>query len=119
MILDLEEIAHYATMAGSSDATFRVLRGGCQNLCSVGPNVHYREAAERRHFRRVDDVDKCREVSEHAGIETAEEELTRTTTEGGPIFFYSSPDRPAHAPPSAKPTPRTKSQKQTKKQQHK
>ena len=71
-VLEIEELVQeYSTR---EDACIRVVRGGCRNLCSIGPNVHYPGG---QHFSKIASVDKCLEVDlESINSERKEEQET-------------------------------------------
>ena len=63
-ILEIEELVQ------EQDAdNFHVIRGGCRNFCSMGPNVHYCSSIigirqQNEHFTKVVGVTECQELVE-------------------------------------------------------
>ena len=56
-ILEIEELVQECHGV-DADVVVKVVRGGCRNFCSMGPNVHFRG----KHFSKVISVTKCQEI---------------------------------------------------------
>ena len=66
-MLEIEELCreHFHS------SNIRVVRGGCRNFCSMGPNVYF----EGQHFTKVKSIEDCQKVMGHISAEDAEHSI--------------------------------------------
>lgn len=70
-ILEIEELVQeYNSNVAADTCTTTVVRGGCRDFCSMGPNVHYRG----QHYCKVASATECQELMKEAS------ECSTTTT---------------------------------------
>ena len=76
-LLELEELVQEYTMGD-----IRVVRGGCRNFCSMGPNVHYRQVQQ---FTKVADPVECQTIVRSIIRGEAEDDSSSSGAENVPI----------------------------------
>lgn len=64
-ILEIEEL-----ILEDGRGKFRIVEGGCRDLCSMGPNVYCKST----HFPKIKSPEGCRKVATHAGIKVSKAE---------------------------------------------
>lgn len=79
--MELEELAQeYKHMhMGNDNDDIEIVRGGCRNFCSMGPNVHFNQP--QQHFTKVKDIQECGSVFLEATLDTSDcDETTKPPT---------------------------------------
>lgn len=68
-LLEIEELVT------EDGANWDLVRGGCRNLCSMGPNVHCRST----HFSKVKSPEDCLSLAMESGMDLPYDDLESTT----------------------------------------
>jgi len=81
-ILEMEELLQEY----EANCKVELVRGGCRNFCTMGPNVHYSSSEmPQQHFTKVQTVEDCSAIIHQLVVSVGAEDDVKATTAREPI----------------------------------